>query len=103
MSSSKKIICKGTLRQVLYCRLEVAYFFCTFGHVGIFNPALESVLSYVASLPFSLVQLSPPPLPCVNKYNVYRGAMKFWDSDTCRKFPLQVTFFLFCGFFLDFV
>ncbi len=42
----------------------------TFSHVGIFNPALWSVLSPVAPLPFSLVH-PPPPLPCVNKYTVY--------------------------------
>jgi hypothetical protein len=71
MSSSKKLTRKGTLRQVfiIVYRLEIANFLCTFSHVGIFNPALGSVLSYVAPLPFSLVQLSP--LPCVNKYTVY--------------------------------
>jgi hypothetical protein len=61
--------CKGTLRQVFIrdYGLEIANFFRTFGHVGIFNQALRSVLSPVAPLSCSLVQLSPP-LPCVNKY-----------------------------------
>jgi len=44
----------------------IANIFSTLSHVGIFNPALGSVLSCVAPIPFSLVQLSP--LPCVNKY-----------------------------------
>jgi hypothetical protein len=50
----KKLTCKGTLRQV-FIRVY------RFSHVGIFDPALESVLSCVAPLPFSLVQLSPIP------------------------------------------
>ncbi len=54
----------------------------TVSHVGIFNPALGTV----APLPFTLVQVSPPPLPCVNKCTVYPriqcvrggGGMGFW-------------------------
>jgi hypothetical protein len=41
-------------------RLEIANFFHTFSHVGIFGPALWSVLSPVATLPYSLVQHYPP-------------------------------------------
>jgi hypothetical protein len=59
----KILTCNGTLRQVFtrVYRLEIANFLRTFSHVGIFNPALCSVLSPVAPLPFSLVQLSSPP------------------------------------------
>ncbi len=49
-------------------RLEIANFLRTFSHVGIFDPALWSVLSPTAHLPFSLVHHYPSPLPCVNKY-----------------------------------
>jgi hypothetical protein len=48
------------------CRLEIANFLRTLSHVGIFDPALWSVLSPVSPVPFSLVQHSP--LPCVNNY-----------------------------------
>ncbi len=70
MSSSKKLPVNGTLRKVFIrvYRLEIANFLRTFNHVGIFDPALWSVLSPVAPLPFSLAQLSP--LPCVKKYLV---------------------------------
>ncbi len=53
----QKFTCKGTLRQVFIkvYRLEIANFLCTFSHVGIFNPALGSVLSCVAPFPVSLV------------------------------------------------
>ncbi len=47
--------------------------------VCIFDPALLTV----ARLPFSLVQLSPSPLPCVNKYTVYTytvGGEGIWGS-----------------------
>jgi hypothetical protein len=63
MSLSNKIDLKGTLRQVIIrvYSLEIDNSLCTFSHVGIFNPALGSVLSFVAPLPFSLVQ---PFLQC---------------------------------------
>jgi hypothetical protein len=76
------------LRQVFLrvYRLEIASFLCTSSHVGIFNPALGSVLSCVALLPFSLVQLSlSSPIACVNKYTVYtytvcKGGGGVWRS-----------------------
>ncbi len=54
MSSSKKLFSKGTLRQMFIgvYRLEIQ----AGSHVGIFDPALCTVVP----LPFSLVQLSPP-------------------------------------------
>jgi hypothetical protein len=54
--------CKGTLRHVFIrvYRLEIAKFLSTLSHVGIFNPALGSVLSF-APLPFPPVQLSLLP------------------------------------------
>jgi hypothetical protein len=77
MSSTKKIDMKRTLRQ-FFIRVYRDYgnFVRTFSHVGIFNPALWSVLSLVAPLPFSLLQLSPlPPSPCewVLTYTVCKG------------------------------
>ncbi len=47
----------STAGVIRVCRLEIANFLCTFSHVGIFNPALGSVLSCIAPLPFSLVPL----------------------------------------------
>ncbi len=67
MSSSKKILTcerwRDFLRQVFIriYSLEVANFLRTFSNVGIFNPAVWSVLSPVVPLPFSLVQLSVSP------------------------------------------
>jgi hypothetical protein len=49
-------------------RLEIANFLRTFSHVGILDPALWSVLSPAAPLPFSMVHHYPSPLPCVKKY-----------------------------------
>jgi hypothetical protein len=37
-------------------------------------------LRTVSPLPFSLVQLSPPPLPCVNKYAVYTYTVGMWGG-----------------------
>ncbi len=49
MSSSKKLTSKRTLRQVFIrvYRLEMANFWRTFSHIGIFNPSLWSVVSPV--------------------------------------------------------
>jgi hypothetical protein len=89
----KKLICKGTLQQVFIrvYRLEIHQLCC------------YSRLSFVNScpLPFSLVQLPPPP--CVNKYSVYRytvcreegmgnGVLDLRQIKTCSKVPLQVNF-----------
>jgi hypothetical protein len=54
-------------------RPEIANFFRTFSHVGSFDPPLRSVLSHVASLPFSLVQINTPSLPCMNNYRYMYG------------------------------
>ncbi len=61
-NANAKLTCKGTLRQVFIrvYKLQIANFLCTFSYVGIL-PALGSVLSCVAPLSFSLVQLSTPP------------------------------------------
>ncbi len=74
MLSYKKMTSQETLRKVFIrvYRLETSNFLRIFSHVGIFNPALWSVLSPVAPSPFlSGSTLPPPPLPCVNKYTVY--------------------------------
>jgi hypothetical protein len=53
-------------------------------------------LCELAPLTFSLVELSPPPLPCVNKYTVYTytvckggayGVLGLRQINTCRKVP----------------
>jgi hypothetical protein len=69
----KILTCKGTLRQVYIRVID----WNTISHVCIFDSA---------PLSLSLVQLSPLPLPCVNKYTVYMytvcmGGMGFWTSD----------------------
>ncbi len=108
MSSSKKIYLWGSLRQVIIIVyiLEIVNFLCTYIHVGILNLALGSVLSCVAPLLFSLVQLfHPTPLPCVNKYTVIlytriqcvrgRGfeVLGLRQINNWRKVPLKVNFF----------
>jgi hypothetical protein len=81
------MVCKGTLRQVFIrvYRLEIL--------------ALYSV----APLPFYLIQLSPLPPPCMNKYiycmHLYSvkgggyGVLSLTQINTCRKVPLQVNYF----------
>ncbi len=44
--------------------IDWRFFWFTFSHVGIFDPALWSVFSPVAPLPFSLVTTSPHPSLC---------------------------------------
>jgi hypothetical protein len=58
-----KLTCKVTLLQkfIRVYVLLIANVLRTFSHVDILNSALGSVLSPVAPLPFSLVQLSPLP------------------------------------------
>ncbi len=80
MSASKNLTCKGTLRQVfiIVYRLLTGD---TCSHVGIFDPALWTV----APLAFALVQLFPPPCPCVNKHTVYTYSIecvrgRLWGS-----------------------
>ncbi len=60
MSSSKKMTCKGTLRQVFLrvYRLQGD----TVGQVGIFDPALWTI----APLTISLIHL-PHPLPLIDE------------------------------------
>jgi hypothetical protein len=62
MSSSKILTSKGTLRQVFITvyRLDVQHVMLVF-----------STQLCVTPLTYSPVQLSPP-LPCVNKYYLYR-------------------------------
>jgi hypothetical protein len=102
----KKLTCKGTLRHVFIrvYRLVLANFLRAFSQIGIFNPALWSVLSPVAPLPFSLVQLSPSALPlpvlihilhtciqCVGGGGVW-GSRPQADKHLPQS-PLQVNFF----------
>ncbi len=73
-SSSIKHLLQNFISGIFYSsthrayRLAIANFLRTFSHVGIFDPALWSVLSPAAPFPFSLVHHYPSPLPCVNKY-----------------------------------
>ncbi len=60
----KKLTCKGTLRQV-FLRVYMDWRYSQ--SCWYFLPSFANC----APLTFSLVQLSPSPLPCVNRYNVY--------------------------------
>jgi hypothetical protein len=75
--SSSKLTCKGTLRQLL---IRVYRTGDTVSHVGIFDPVLWTV----APLTFSLVQLSPPPLPLHVKSTLYAGK----SSNTIFRYSL---------------
>jgi hypothetical protein len=85
----KKLTCKGALRQVFIrvYRLTVTLVFST-------------QLCELLLLPFSLVQLSPPPpslCESVYTYTVCKGkgygVLGLRQISTCRKVPLQVNFF----------
>jgi hypothetical protein len=65
MSSSKKVTCKGTLRQV-FIRV---YRLVIHSVMLVFSTQLRELLPL---LTFSLVSSTPPPtIPCVNEYTVY--------------------------------
>ncbi len=83
---------------------QVAATYTTFSHVGLFQPSLGSVLSWVAPLPFSLVQFSPPPpslceylcilysrIQCVRRGGY--GVQGLRQTNTCRKSPFTDQFF----------
>jgi hypothetical protein len=93
MSSPKKIDLKRDFAIGAYQRLKTGD---TVSHVGIFDPALWTV----ASLTFSLVQLSlPPPLSvwislctriqCLRGGGVF-GVLDLRQINTCRKVPLKI-------------
>ncbi len=95
MLSSKKITCKGTLRQVF---------------IRVFRLEIQSVMLFFSTQLRELLPLSPSlwfispssPLPSVNKYTVYTytmckrgggyGVLGRRQINTCCKFPLQVNY-----------
>ncbi len=98
MSSSKKLTCKGTLLQVY--QLKIANFLLTFSHVGIFNPALWSVLSpslWFNSPPRRSFTLciwpdSEPTKLLDHPIKKLRRGGGLKQINTCRKVPLQAIF-----------
>ncbi len=89
MLSSKKLTCKGTLRQVFIrvYRLEIQSVMLVLFRSSFVNCCLPELL--IGSIP-------PPHSLCVHVYNVYGvGGMGFWglrQINTCRKVPLRVNF-----------
>jgi hypothetical protein len=92
--SSKKLTCKGTLRQVFIRvhRLELQL---------VMSTQLCELLPHQPSLWFNIL---PSPFPCMSKYTVLivhvysvqgrgYGGLALRQINTCRKVPLQVNFF----------
>ncbi len=101
----KTLTGKRTLRQA-FIRVYRLEQWDTVSHVGIFDPALWTVVA----LPFSLVQLISFLLPCVHKDSILYtripcvrggyGVLGLRQINTCRKIPLQVNFFRWLHFAL---
>ncbi len=89
MSSSKKLTCKGTLRQVF---------------IKVYRLEIQSVMLVFLTLSPSLWFNSPPPLPCVKKYSTAYtytvcnggaggyGILGLRQINTCRKVLFQINF-----------
>jgi hypothetical protein len=89
MSSTKKLICTGTLRQVLPEFID----WRNSQSCWYFRP---SFVNWCPS-PLLFGLTLPPPLPCVNKYTVYTytvctgyGVLNLRQINACRRVPLQV-------------
>ncbi len=106
MSSSKKLKCKGTLRQVL--SEFVDWISCAHSVMLVFSSQLCDLLSYLPCWPSPLLSGSslfpPPPLPWVNTVSILSsriqyvrgegdGVLGLRQINNFCTVPLQVNFF----------